>query len=452
MKKRSLLLCSLLVSLIVAVACNHSNQEESLKEMVTIEEAKVIIAENKGNENFVLLDVRTNAEFKEGYLEGHLEDPDVSEEDPYKKQKGVLQYDYYDKDFASWILGLDKAKRYLVYCRTQNRAKKAFDILKDKGFKKIQYMYGGYTAWSKANRTDSSYGIVKLPYEKAVDVLITGDKIKTNSTIKFDFLATNLDGDPARHAKLSLKILSPSDVEIATQELKAGDDGKVSHIFDLTGKSQGKYKLVCNATHKDSEGGDYKPVEALYYFEVAAQDEVVSGSATEIQVDPKDIKGIARAKKFYNRNIYGYQVRNRENKVVTLEKSVDSSKPTLVLFFSTKCQGCMKKSQELIKYKLDNINLIPIITSLDLTKLETEIAKTEKDLKDEYGLGSIINITLYDAENGIWGSRFKFGETPQFVLINKEGQVKNIMDGDVTIKAILDEMQTKFNLPAFELK
>ena len=464
MKKCSLLLSSLLVSLAILTACNHSNskddgkhnqEDEILKDMVTIQEAKAIIEKNAGNENFVLLDVRTNTEFKEGYLVGHLPEVDDDETDLFKKQRGVLQHDFYNTDFESWLSKLDKAKRYLVYCRTQVRSKAAFDKLKALGFKKIQYMHGGYTAWATAG---AEYKVYHPPYKKALDVQIVGDKTKTKSTIKFDFISTNLDGDPARRAKLSLKVIPYSGgTAIGEKEEQTGNDGTCSWSFDATSKPAGKYKLVCEVTHKDAEGNNYEPVEAHYYFEIASTDEPVSGSADEITTDDKVIKP-ELAKKFYNKNVYGYKAYNNARQVVTIGEKVDQTKPTLMLFISTTCPGCMTKAQELVKYKWDNINVVPILTSVntnDGKEIEKGITDTENALKNTYNLNDLVPIALYDVKDDIWFARFMFTATPQFVLINKEGQIKDIIYGGaegVTMETILKKMATKFSLPVFELK
>lgn len=464
MKKCSLLLFSLLVSLFFVVACNHSNKgNEANKdnegtesdaplspEVVSIEEAKTIIEKHKGNKNFVILDVRTDGEFKEGYLQGHLYTEDTEDDD----LAGVVQHDFYAPDFDQWISTLDKAKRYLIHCRTQVRSKVAFDKMKALGFKKIQYMYGGYTDWAKAYPNQ----LRKPKYELAVDIQIKCDKIKTKDTIKFDFLVTNLQGDPLRKAELEAKVMSDN-TEVEKTSLKTGNDGTTTHTFDATGKTKGTYRLVCTGTHKSTEGADYKPVEAYYYFEVADQDEAVSGSKDEIATNDEIGLTAKVIEKFYNRNVYGYQVYDNTATAVSLGKSVNKDKPTLLILFSPLCGGCMVKAQELDKYKLDSINLLPVLTSIDESDLQAEIKKNEKKLKDDFHLDSMVPLALYDAKDKIWGSRFNFLVTPIFILINKEGQIKDIIyqfekgeKEEVFIQKLLKKMETKFGLSQFTTK
>lgn len=450
MKKSSLLLCSLLVSLFFVVACNHSkgggnNNKDpdptpSLKpEGVTTDEALTIIQENKGNKDFVIFDVRTKAEFKEGYLKGHLEE---SEDAPYG---GVMQHDRYDENYDQFLSTLDKTKRYLIHCRTDVRSKYTFEELKKKGFKKIQYIIGGYTKWANEGKP-----IEHPDYEKAVDVLITGDKIKTNSTIKFNFLVTDLDGDPLRKAVLSLQVfLGTNEIE-KKDDLKTDNTGKAEYTFDATSKTKGAYRLICTVTHKTVHE-NFKSVEGHYYFEVAEQDEVVGGSASEIT--PEDDITTDIANKFYNRNVYGYKVYDRERNVVSLAKPVDVSKPTMVILFSPTCLGCMVKAKELDKYNLDNINFIPVLTSIDEEDLENEISHNEELLKKNE-LSSMVPHALYDAKDKIWLSRFKFKTTPKFILINKEGQIKDIIHGGENVKTadILKKMVNMFGVPEFKFK
>lgn len=448
MKKCILLLCSLVVSLGFITSCNHSNPDNvTLKEGVTTDEALAIINENKGNKDFVILDVRTEAEVKEGYLKGHLEVPD--EEADVHPHGGVVNHNFYAKDIDQWLSTLDKGKRYLIHCRTDVRSKKTFEKLKALGFEKIQYIIGGYTKWANEQKP-----IEKPAYEKALDVHIIGDKTKTKGTIKFDFLSTNLDGDPIRKANLSLKIFSPDNTEVEKKEdFKTDNDGKGVYEFTVKeGAPKGLYRLVCEGTHKDANGDVYKPVDAYYYFEVAEEDVPVAGNSDSIKIEDDITTDIA--KKFYNRNIYGYKAYNNKGEAVNLEKSVDKLKPTLVILFSPLCGGCMTKAQDLIKYKLGNITVIPVVTSINEDDLTEEIKTNETLLRDTFHLDELVPSALYDAKDKIWGSRFKFKSTPKFVLINKEGQVKDIVHGSESLKIedLLKKIAQMFNLPDFELK
>ena len=108
---------------------SNSYQNESLYKDVTIKEAYALIMDNKGNGNFIILDVRTPQE----YASGHLEN--------------AINIDYNSPTFQESLATFDKDKTYLLYCRTGNRSSKAFEIMKEMNFKKINHMIGGIVAW-----------------------------------------------------------------------------------------------------------------------------------------------------------------------------------------------------------------------------------------------------------------------------------------------------------------
>lgn len=447
MKKLALLLFVFITSLAIVTACNHSNsnknnngknnqdangngqeQDTPLKDWVTVEEAREIIKQNKGNSSFALLDVRTNAEYKEGHLEGVVQN--------------VTQFDFYSPKFDEWLSKLDKAKRYLIYCRTDKRSEKAFGKLKTLGFKRIQYIKGGFTEWA-----DKGFPIPDSEYQKAVDVLIKGDKIKTKDSIKFDFSVTDLDGDPLRKAKLSVKILSSNNTEVVAEELDTDDRGKKSYTFNVGTNAQGAYRLVCTGKHKDKDNKPYEEVTAYYYFEIASENETVSGNSNEITTMHDVTKEIAD--KFYNRNIYGYKVYNKTKELIDLKKPVTSG-PVLIAIITPLCDGCMVKVEELLKYNLTGVTFIPLVTSVN-EDLDKGIKENEAMLT-KLGLTDIIPNVLYDAKDEVWWSRFHFKTTPKFILINKDGQIKDIIHGDAGVQRVLSQMSTIFNLPAFNLK
>ncbi len=129
-------LCALVLS-VVTVLCFASFGKLLKAEDVnsfTTEAAAKMIAENKSSGDFVLLDVRTPAEFKEGHLEN------------------ATQLDFHAGDFATQLSKLDKKKTFLVYCRSGNRSGKAVNMMKTSGFAKVYDMLGGITKWKSENR------------------------------------------------------------------------------------------------------------------------------------------------------------------------------------------------------------------------------------------------------------------------------------------------------------
>lgn len=109
----------ILFSLILfSSACNTSNEGG-----VAMDHAKVII---ENDTTVVIVDVRTPEETAEGMI------------------KGAINIDYKAADFEDKIMQLDKNDHYLLYCKSGNRSRKAYSVMKEKGFKYILTMNEGY--------------------------------------------------------------------------------------------------------------------------------------------------------------------------------------------------------------------------------------------------------------------------------------------------------------------
>jgi|UniRef100_UPI0040497C4A phage shock protein E len=80
----------------------------------------------------VTLDVRTPAEFAEGYIEG------------------ARLIDFQSGNFEKEIATLDKNATYAVYCRSGNRSGQAVRIMQDAGFTNVFNMNGGVIDWANA--------------------------------------------------------------------------------------------------------------------------------------------------------------------------------------------------------------------------------------------------------------------------------------------------------------
>ncbi len=82
-----------------------------------------------GKTKYVILDVRTPAEYNTGHIKGAI-NIDISQNDAYFKL---------DK--------LDAKAKYIVYCRTQNRSQVVGNYMINKGFKEVYKMQDGITGW-----------------------------------------------------------------------------------------------------------------------------------------------------------------------------------------------------------------------------------------------------------------------------------------------------------------
>jgi len=96
---------------------------------VNPQEALNIIEENYNNSNFIVLDVRTPAEFNEDHI------------------KGAVLLDYYSANFKDELEKLNKDNFYLIYCRSGVRSKSAMDLMSIMGFKEIYNLLGGIMRW-----------------------------------------------------------------------------------------------------------------------------------------------------------------------------------------------------------------------------------------------------------------------------------------------------------------
>ncbi|MBC6996454.1 rhodanese-like domain-containing protein [Neolewinella lacunae] len=88
-------------------------------------------AQRIGDENTVLLDVRTPAEIAAGKIDG------------------AVEMDLRGSDFAERLRALDPTKTYLVYCAVGGRSAKACTMLNDAGFERVYNLRGGYAAWKE---------------------------------------------------------------------------------------------------------------------------------------------------------------------------------------------------------------------------------------------------------------------------------------------------------------
>jgi len=116
------------IILIVLVSiCNFIHAQTY--EDITVQEAKVLIADFQGNEAFTILDVRTPSEY-----------------DPEHIENAYLR-NFYDTDFEEQLDSLNKNRIYLIYCRSGNRSGQAFNMMQNLGFKEVYNMLGGINSW-----------------------------------------------------------------------------------------------------------------------------------------------------------------------------------------------------------------------------------------------------------------------------------------------------------------
>ncbi|MFV8335605.1 rhodanese-like domain-containing protein [Flavobacterium sp. RSP29] len=88
------------------------------------------VSQFETDENAVILDVRTEAEFNEGII------------------ANAINIDIHlGQGFISEIEALDKTKNYYVYCRSGMRSAKACEIMNELGFENAYNLVGGIVEW-----------------------------------------------------------------------------------------------------------------------------------------------------------------------------------------------------------------------------------------------------------------------------------------------------------------
>jgi phage shock protein E len=107
-------------------------------DMTEIKADALLERARKADDSFVIIDVRTPAEFAQGHVPGAINIP----VDQVANRVGEL---------AS-----AKNKDVVLYCRSGKRAGQAAEVLKSNGFNKLLHMEGDMPTWEAA----------KLPVEK----------------------------------------------------------------------------------------------------------------------------------------------------------------------------------------------------------------------------------------------------------------------------------------------
>ena len=118
-------------ALIVAVlACTVQAQADPVQN-VTTEAAAKLLAERK---DVVVIDLRTDAEFKAGHI------------------TGAKNIDFLGSEFAKQLDALDKGKTYLVHCGSGGRSTRSLEIFQSQKFTTILHLNEGFKAWVAAGK------------------------------------------------------------------------------------------------------------------------------------------------------------------------------------------------------------------------------------------------------------------------------------------------------------
>ena len=94
------------------------------------------VSQLEADENAVILDVRTDDEWNDGYI------PNAINIDIYKGQGFIYEVDQ-----------LDKSKNYYVYCKAGARSEQACQLMNQLGFENTYNLLGGFMQWRGAVQT-----------------------------------------------------------------------------------------------------------------------------------------------------------------------------------------------------------------------------------------------------------------------------------------------------------
>jgi rhodanese-related sulfurtransferase len=125
MKTFIILSSAVLFIISIITACSKDSRSE-FSSWITVSEIDALIK----NVNPQIVDIRTPAEFRNGYIAGAANLPLA--------------------DLASSMDSLDKKRPLLIYCNTVNRVKRSLDIFGSAGFEKVYIINGGYVALKAA--------------------------------------------------------------------------------------------------------------------------------------------------------------------------------------------------------------------------------------------------------------------------------------------------------------
>jgi len=118
----------LLVALVIGVTLTGGCATTAIED-ITPEEAFALIQDNQNNPDFVIIDVRTPAEFAGEHIEN------------------ATNIDFYSETFRDTLNNLDRNKTYLAYCAVGGRSGSALDIMVELNFREAYNILGGINQW-----------------------------------------------------------------------------------------------------------------------------------------------------------------------------------------------------------------------------------------------------------------------------------------------------------------
>lgn len=124
----------LIAAPVLPCACSKEEKAEGQEqkiEDIQLEEAFALMEDNRDNDDFVIIDLRSAKE----YANGHIEE--------------AVNLDYSASDFARELEELDRDMAYLLYSRTDDVSGRVLDMMAELGFIEVYNMLGGMEQWER---------------------------------------------------------------------------------------------------------------------------------------------------------------------------------------------------------------------------------------------------------------------------------------------------------------
>jgi len=126
------LLLSAIILIVFLTGCNEDFSSQKDNYSISAVEAHQMIEEHAGDLNFMIIDVRSNDEYKQGHL------------------KNAVNILYTSSDFTEIMQKHGKEKTYLLYCLFGGRSMNAMQKLTPLGFENVYNLDGGIEEWKEA--------------------------------------------------------------------------------------------------------------------------------------------------------------------------------------------------------------------------------------------------------------------------------------------------------------
>ena len=122
----------LMISLFTEVKAENSELQANIYKQFSAQQCDSLVKANETNPDFIILDVRTPAEWNNYHLLGSIN---------HSTGSGT---------FDAELAALPKHKRYLLHCQSGSRSAGAFTKMKNLGFAEVYEMKSGISAWRNA--------------------------------------------------------------------------------------------------------------------------------------------------------------------------------------------------------------------------------------------------------------------------------------------------------------